>query len=187
MGRRGVIALIGLLAGCAGETKVIVEPEAPARISTDFGRLPSVLQGIGKSTEVALYEGLPSEFWEPQLREEEAKRKKTIRLHGYAFYEDRVALSSSEAQQFTALFLSKGSYKRYRAQKPCGGYHPDYCVEWNSSDAVTRALICLECGEVKFFGPGSELHCDLIPEAGERIARRLTPYQKNRPNENPRG
>ena len=58
-------------------------------------------------------------------------------------------------------------------------------MEWKSGDVVTRALICLECGEVKFFGPGAELHCDLNPDAGEKIARRASPFQKNRPSETP--
>lgn len=184
MGRRSVIVLIGLLAGCAPEANVAVEPLAAVPISTDFGHLPAVLRGIGKAAEVAVYEGLPSEFWEPQLREEELKRKKTTRLNGYVFYDERVALSERAAGQFTSLFASKSAYKRYRAQKPCGGYHADYCIEWKSGDAVTRALVCLECGEVKFCAPRSELYCDLNAEAGERIAQRLTPYQKNRPREN---
>ena len=87
----------------------------------------------------------------------------------------------SDAEQFTALFSAKGSFKRYRGQKACGGYHPDYCVEWKQGEAATRALICLECLEVKFFGPRSDLYCDLSPEAGQRLAQWLGPYQKNRP------
>ena len=115
MGYRRVIVLIGLIAGCAKKANVGVEPEVPAQISTDFGRLPLLLERIGKSAEVALYEGLPSEFWEPRLREEEMNRKKTIRLNGYTFYDDRLALSGLDAKEFTTLFASKGAYKRYRA------------------------------------------------------------------------
>ena len=85
------------------------------------------------------------------------------------------------------MLSAKGSFKRYRGQKACGGYHPDYCVEWKTGDATTRALICMECGEVKFFGPRSELHCDLIPEATEKLAQRLAPYRKNRPAAESRG
>ena len=128
-----------------------------------------------------LYEGLPSEFWEPQLREQELNRKKTIRLHGYHSMTTGSHSRRADAEQFTALFSAKGSFKRYRGQKACGGYHPDYCVEWKPGEATTRALICMECGEVKFFGPRSELHCDLIPEAGEKLAQWLAPYRKNRP------
>jgi hypothetical protein len=170
-----------LFAGCAQAPNVVVEQEQPASISTDFGRLPSVLEGIGKSAEVVLYEGLPSEFWEPQVREQELNRKKTIKLHDYAFYDDRIALPATDVERFTTLLSSKALFKRYRGQKACGDYHPDYCVEWKPGEATTRALICMECGEVKFFGPRSELHSDLIPEAGEKLTQWLRPYQRNRP------
>jgi hypothetical protein len=187
MNRRWQILIVSLCAGCARNPNLELELQQPVQISTDFGRLPSVLQGINNSGEIAVFEGLPSEFWEPQLREEEANRKKTIRLHGYSFYDERVALHEADADQFTAIFSSKASFKRYRSQKPCGGYHPDYCVEWKTGEAATRALICLECGEVKFFGPRSDLHCDLNPEVGEKLAQRLSTYQKNRPATNSRG
>ena len=81
-----------MFAGCTQAPNVDVEYEPPKQISTDFGRLPAVLEGIRKSGEVVLHEGLPSEFWEPQLREQEMSRKKTIRLHGYPFYDERLAL-----------------------------------------------------------------------------------------------
>src|SRR4051812_48116871 len=173
MDRRWLMVTAALFAGCAQAPNVEVEQEQPEPISTDFGRLPSVLEGIRQSGEVVLYEGLPSEFWEPQLLEREVNRKKTIRLRGYSFYDERVALRPADAEQFTALFSAKGSFKRYRGPKVCGGYHPDYCVEWKAGDAATRALICLECGEVKIFGPQAELHCDLSPDAGQRLAQWL--------------
>jgi hypothetical protein len=181
MNHRWLTLAAALLAGCTQAPDVEVEHHQPAPISTDFERLPSLLGGIRKSGEVVLYEGLPSEFWEPEVLERELNRKKTIRLHGYPFYDGRIALRGADAEQFTALFSAKGSFKRYRGEKACGGYHPDYCVEWKTADAPTRALICLECGEVKLIGPRSELHCDLIPEAWKQLAQRLSPYQKNRP------
>jgi hypothetical protein len=181
MGRRWLMCAAALLAGCTGATDVEVGQEPPRPVSTDFGRLPSVLEGIRKSGEVVLHEGLPSEFWEPQLREREVGRKKTTRLHGHPFYDERPALRAADAERLTALFSAKGSFRRYRGPKGCGGYHPDYCVEWKAGDGATRALISLECGEVKIFGPRSELHCDLSPEAGQRLEQWLGPYQKNRP------
>src|SRR5437763_252120 len=80
-------------AGCSRPPSAPVDP--PRRLSTDLGRLPPLLQGIHKSGEVVLHEGLPSEFWEPQLREQEVDRKQTIRLHGYPFYAERLALQGA--------------------------------------------------------------------------------------------
>jgi hypothetical protein len=187
MNRRWLMLTAALFVGCNQAQEVEIQYEQPKQIGTDFGRLPSILDGIRKSEEVVLYEGLPSEFWEPQLLEREVNRKKTIRLHGYPFYDERLALKGADAEQFTALFSAERSFKRYRGPKVCGGYHPDYCVEWKTGDAATRALVCLECGEVKIFGLRSELHCDLSPESGKRLSQWLSTYQKNRPAAESRG
>jgi len=187
MDRRWLMLAAAVFSGCTQATNVEIDHDQPRPISTDFGRLPTVLEGIRKSGEVVLHEGLPSEFWEPELLQREANRKRTTRLHGYPFYDERLALRGADAERFTALFSAKGSFKRYRGPKVCGGYHPDYCAEWKAGDAATRALICLECREVKIFGPRSELQCDLSPEAGRRLEQWLGPYRKNRPAAESRG
>ncbi len=150
-------------------------------VSKDFAQLKSILDGIPRSGEVALCEGLPSEFWEPRLREREVNQKKTIGLYGDLFYDERLAPQGSDLEQFTKLFSDTRSYQRYRSTKVCGGYHPDDCFEWKKGDVTTRALSCLECGEVRFFALRKELYCDLSPEASRNLARWLSSYQKNRP------
>src|SRR4051812_9185442 len=83
MDRRWLMLAAIVFGGCTQAPDAGVEIEQPRQISTDFGRLPAVLEGVRKPGEVALYEGLPSEFWEPRMLEQEVARKKTIRLHGY--------------------------------------------------------------------------------------------------------
>jgi hypothetical protein len=182
MPRRWPFLAAAFLLGCTQESK-LAEYEPPRPISTSFDRLTSVLAGIQKARDTALYEGLPSEFWEPQVLERELNEKKSIKLHGYLFYEDLLMLKEDDAAQLTALFSAKDSFQRYRSQKACGGYHADYCVEWKGGggEAVNRALICLECGEVKLFGPQSELYCDLSDKAARRLKPLLSGYRKNRP------
>ncbi len=170
-----------LFAGCSQTSRVEVEYEQPVKTETTFANLPKILAGIPKSGDVMLHEGLPSEFWEPESREQELNQKKTIRLHGYVFYEEPIALKETDAEQLTTLFSSRRSFKRYEGNKRCSGYNPEYGVEWRAGEAVTQALICLECGEVKLFGPEGELHCDLSIEAEPRLTRLLSGYQKNRP------
>jgi hypothetical protein len=187
MGRYAALLVALLAAGCGPAPKPPSAPEQPEPTTTDFARLPRILEGIRGARAVALYEGLPSEFWEPQLREQELSRKKTVRLHGFTFYDDRRALSGSDAEQFTALFLARESFRRFRRAKTCGGYHPDYCLEWATGASTTRGLVCLECGEVKFFGPAAALHCDLTPQSAQRIKNLLSPHQKERPVPEPKG
>src|SRR5215218_7861391 len=101
------LLLPALIAGCSQPPSVEVVHEQPKPISKDLGRLPSILDGIAKSREVLLHEGLPSEFWEPELMEREVARKKTIRLHGYPFYDERIVRGQADAGQLTALFSAR--------------------------------------------------------------------------------
>ena len=87
MDRRWLILAATLFAGCSQASRVEVEYEQPLKTETNFANLPKVLAGIPKSGDLMLYEGLPSEFWEPELREQELNQKKTIKLHAYPFYE----------------------------------------------------------------------------------------------------
>ncbi len=187
MNRHWLMMTAVLFAGCAREPTVHVPQEPPKQVSKDYAQLKLILEGIHRPGEVALYEGLPSEFWEPQLRESEVNQKKTIGLYGYLFYDERLAPQGSDLEQFTKLFSDTRSFQRYRSSKVCGGYHPDYCVEWKKGDLTTRALICLECAEVQFFAPRTELYCDLSPEASRNLTRWLSSYQKNRPVAQTRG
>jgi hypothetical protein len=176
-----LILAVSLCAGCSQAPRVEVEYEPPQKTDTNFANLPLVLAGLKKSQDVMLREGLPSEFWEPELRERELNQKATIKLHGYPFYDEPIALKGTDAERLTALFSAKQSFKRYDGKKRCSGYHPDYCLEWKAGEAVTQALICLECVEIKLFGPKCELHCDLSNETGKVLTELLSPYQKNRP------
>jgi hypothetical protein len=181
MDHRWLVFAVVLLAGCGQEPPVEARYEPPARTDTRFERLPLVLQGIQKTGDVSLYEGLPSEFWEPELRAQERKQKKTIDLHGYPFYEEQLVLQGKDAEQLSILLSAKTSFQRYRGSKPCGGYQPDYCLQWKSNSTVTYVLISLECGEVKIFGPKGELYCDLSSGADRTLEQLLGSYRKNRP------
>ncbi len=183
MGRRWFLGAAILLAGCSQPVNPIPQSGPPREVSTDFSRLRTVLEGLRKPGEIAIYAGLPSEFWEPQLREEEASRNRTVRLQGYLFYDDRLELKGEVVERLTSLLTAERSFQRRRAAKKCGGYDPDYCIEWKSNGSTTYILICLECGEVKLLGPRAELYCDLSPETGQNLDQWLKPYQKRPPSE----
>lgn len=181
---RGLFMLSVLwLAGCKQEIKVEYDGAPPPLIETNFDRLPTVLAGIPKSEVPVLYEGLPSEFWEPESLVQELAAKKTIRLHGYPFYEERLELQGTDGEQFTTLSAAQNSYAKYTDGKKGGGFHADYCLEWKTSEGTTHAVISLEGSEVKLYGPKSELHCDFSPEVAQQLQQLLSGYRKNRPVE----
>jgi hypothetical protein len=175
-----------LFLGCEQAAEVGVE-EPPPAVSTDFARLPGVLAGVQKSSTVVLYEGLPSAFWEPQLREQLFSQNDTLDVHGYPVFEEPLAPAGGDAEQMTSLLSVSESYQGINKNEPkkCGSFTAEYCVEWTTGETVTRALICLECGEVMLFGPRSELHCNLSADTAKRLRQLLGPYQKNALKEKP--
>ena len=185
---RPMLLLVAVLClGCREAAEVVVDEGPPPAVSTDFVRLADVLAGIQKTGSVALYKGLPSEFWEPQLRAQELAQMETLDVHGYPVYEEPLTPSDTDAEQLTSLFSARESYLPFDnvSRKKCGGFTAEYCVQWTAGETTTQVLICLECGEVMLFGPPSELHCSLSPDSVKRLKQLLTPYQKNLPNEKP--
>ena len=83
--------------GCTQAAEVVEDDPPPPAVSTDFARLSDVLAGIQKTGQVVLYEGLPSEFWEPQLREQELNRKETLDVHGHPVYDEQLTPSAADA------------------------------------------------------------------------------------------
>ncbi len=94
-------------------------------------------------------------------------------------------MQGTDGEQFTALFSAQTSFAKYTDGKKGGGFHANYCLEWKSGEGTTRAVIALECGEVRMYGSKSELHCDLSQEAAQKLRQLLSPYRKNCPVEKP--
>jgi len=178
MSRCRWIAVLILCLGCTQTPQV--EVPLPEVASTDFERLKPMLAGI-QPGEVTLFEGLPSEFWEPELRQRELKQKKTKNIHGYAVYEKPSPLPAADADQLTTLNSTEASYAPHSGTKRCGEFFPEFCLEWKSDSEAMSVLISLECGEVKIFGPPGNLHCDLTPDAVEKLKKLLNPHRQNRP------
>jgi hypothetical protein len=176
--RHSLLLFTVLCLGCNSAAEVADETTPPA-VNTDFARLPEILAGVQKTGSVVVYAGLPSQFWEPQLRNQELLQKETLDVHGHPVYDEPQDPSSADSEQLTSLFSTKDSYQPLSPAKgkKCGGFTAEYCVEWTNGDKTTQVLICLECGEAMLFGPQSELYCNLSPEITQRLKQLLTPYQ----------
>jgi hypothetical protein len=136
---------------------------------------------VRQADKIAVYEGLPHQFFEPRALEKERRTKAVQDLNGYPFYQQPLTLDSTDAKRLSEILGDSATYKPFAGEKKCGGYHPDYAVEWSVSSDRYRALICFGCYEVKLFGPGLESHNDLDLDAYKRLKELLKPYQKNRP------
>src|SRR5690348_14584053 len=84
--------------GCSKATEIVDEAPPPT-VNTDFARLPELLAGVQPAGKIVLYEGLPSQFWEPQLRNQELLQKETLDVHGHAVYDEPQTPSAGDAEQ----------------------------------------------------------------------------------------
>jgi hypothetical protein len=185
LGRWGHLVLAWcLIAGCAsnkdpGEDANRVPP--PIALSTNFDENKTLFSSIGKSGRITLYEGLPHQAAESELVAEEKRKKDTVTLHGFSFYRELLELQPNDLDALKALVGTERSFHKWGGEKKCGGFHPDYCVEWAIGTDLYRMLICFGCHEVKLYGPEGGLYCDIGKQAYEQLVKVLTKYQKNRP------
>ncbi len=183
--QRGVSAMIRFSHGMAQITLVALLAGSGAcqnrETGANFDNYKSLAAGVGKADKVVLYEGLPHQSIEKELLNEELKTKKTVQHHGFPFYSEQMQLKEGDAKKLTDLFTDSDSFRPFRGEKKCGGFHPDYCVEWQAGKEVYRCLVCFGCGEVKVFGPKAELYCDMTHKSCEKFKEVLQSYRKHRP------
>lgn len=168
------LSVVSIL-GCGGTAAT-----GPVKTPSDLAAAHSKwAKAIANADAVTLYEGLPHQFYDEEALKKDAQEKQTVHHHGFPFYAETLSLSQGDAAKLKHLASDTDSYTVATGTKKCGGFHPDYCVEWKGGGEIYRMLICFGCGEVKFYGPGVELYCDSAHVRGG-LAEVLRAYQKNR-------
>ena len=138
-------------------------------------------EAIQRADKVVLYEGLPHQLFESRLLEEERRTKEVQELNGYPFYQEPLALTGEDAKRLSEILGASATYEPFSGEKRCGGFHPDYAVEWQVGADRYRVLICFGCKEVKSFGSEPETRNDLDSAAHQQLLELLRGYRKNRP------
>jgi uncharacterized sulfatase len=151
------------------------------RAAEAFAQIGTVAKSLVSSKEIQLFEGLPHQYWEKELLDEELKSKRTVQVYDFPFYQEKRAMAEEDAAVVRRILSDVKSVEAWRGEKLCGGYHPDYLLEWREEEDVYRAQICLGCHELKFFAKDLEISCDIHEDACEKLASVLRKYQKNRP------
>ena len=136
---------------------------------------------IANADEVVLLEGLPHGMFEHELLETERRSKPVRESHGHPFYEPPLVPTADDARRLTQLLSDPATLERVFLEKKCGGFHPDYAVEWVRGGERYQAQICFGCGEVKLFGPGIGGRYELSDGAVAELEVMLARYRKNRP------
>lgn len=154
--------------------------EVAVKESTKLDDLKPLIASAAKADKVILHEGLPHPLDERGLLESEKKTKKTVTIAGWPFYAEPLALKDRDAGKLTDLVGSEKTYAQFGGEKKCGGFHPDYAVEWRVGKDTYYALVCFGCSEMKVYGPAGGVRTDLGGR-GEELGKLLKQYRKNRP------
>ncbi len=148
---------------------------------------PQVYDTVLRADRLTVYEGLPHPLYEEETFQDELKTKPTIQLSGFPFYRDPLDLKDEDIRTLRGLLGDRRTYSSYSGEKKCGGFHPDYAVEWSSERKVYRCLICFGCTEARFDGPQGESFLYDLRSVGYgrhqrmRVLDVLKAYRKNRP------
>jgi hypothetical protein len=137
---------------------------------------------IAQATRPVVFEGLPHPGYEPKVFQAEKAAKPTVEFGGYAFYRDQLDVTGADISVLKTVLGDRSSYKTFSGEKKCGGFHPDFAVEWYHQGAAYRALICFGCREVKVVGLSGEQTYDMADSVNGRLKAILKPYRKNRPS-----
>jgi hypothetical protein len=143
--------------------------------STRIEENTSLFKAIEKAELTALYEGLPRDANEAQFSGQ------TTTIHGYPFFSTPLELPAKDKEQLQAFLGSERSFDQWTGYKKCGGFHPDFCVEWTLEGEVYRMLICFGCCEVEIHGPRKSLRCDFGIGTQKQFEELLKKHSKHTP------
>lgn len=107
----------------------------------------SLLSTINSANQISVYEGLPHQFREAELLEQEKLRSDIVMIAGFPFYEPSVKANNIEEKRIKRL-LGNGSNFFKGVPKDCGPFHPDFSVEWMDKGSKHQILVCFGCKEV---------------------------------------
>ncbi len=165
------------IVGCTSTNDATTRVE----LNTAFEQNVDLITSIRQAERLILHEGLPHQEEEAELLAKEKRTKPTRMLHGFPFYRESAKILAADEAELQRVLGSESSFEKSEGVRLCGGFHPDYAVEWGNHAAVFRMLICFGCEEINVYGPDRSLYCVLKREPAIEVRKLLQTYRKNRP------
>jgi hypothetical protein len=132
--------------------------------STDMANLKPLSAGIEKAGALKVYIGVSRIPTAPLPPGAKVPEEKTVKVRGYKFHEKTYAAGEKESTQLKALVGNEKNFSKWLGPKPCGGFHPNYCLEWKDGEKVYEVFLCYGCEEAKIFGPNADLYVNTARE-----------------------
>lgn len=147
-------------------------PEAPPAFENiDTSVLPQFNECVRSAESVELFQGFEWHHGKQEM----------VKKHGWYFYLPPIVPTAADAAALREHVLREAAFKKWRGVKFCGGYHPDWVIQWTSKDGEAHELhLCFGCHEAKIYGPGYQLYCDVPDETFEALHTILKRYHVKR-------
>jgi hypothetical protein len=147
----------------------------------DMATLGEARNIIAAAKSFTVLEGLPHQTWEADKLKQELAKGIANEVHGFPFYTKALVPSEKDAAILRELATAHTSYRPYSGPKRCGGFHPDYALEFANGGQKLHIQLCFGCKEARFHAPGMELTLDLTHDAFGQFEKTLKQYQFQRP------
>ncbi|MFL5330087.1 MAG: hypothetical protein ACJ8C4_14385 [Gemmataceae bacterium] len=141
-----------------------------------------VLMRIPADQTPVVYEGLPHQMYENSKYGDELATKTTFRIGKYPFYAAPIKLSDNDLAVTAQIVGTATSYEPNNGfTKTCGGFHPDYAIEWVSGSRKINVSLRFGCHEAIISDGNWFVKVDLTNQAYDQLMALLRPYRVNRP------
>ena len=136
---------------------------------------------LAKAKKFDLSEGLPHPAKETPLFSAEAQRKDTQQITGFFFYKPDQKLDPATTENLKKIIADSNNLTEWKEHKTCGGFHPDWSLNWRRGWSKDRALICFSCEEIIYISGDYQLRYNLTPAATKQLKSLLNPFKAKRP------
>jgi hypothetical protein len=129
--------------------------------------------------DVEVFEGLPQQD-SKDLLDSELKKWNSFKSSEFSFYKGKKQLSFADEESLRILLMDREIYREYSGPKFCGGYHPDFMVNFKRNEELVTIQLCFGCSEARLFKNDTIVYCDL--KKCFMLEAILEDYYENRPD-----
>jgi len=141
-----------------------------AKANSEFmSQFSKYLKCIADAESLTIYEGLPRADGVGLKKIKD--QNKTIEIDGWGFYAEPLTANGSMVEKLRSSLIDYKTFEPYSGGKFCGGFHPDFCVEWKTGSKTFYMQICLGCFEAAFIQPTGKTMFDFNDAAWKSFAQ----------------
>jgi hypothetical protein len=157
---------------------VLIRASVADGLESGSASLGDLVSAIGRADSLAVLEGLPNRW---TLIPPDCDSTAIASIANYWFFKDRTIVDVRKRQAIAKAMTAKDAFEPWSGEKLCGGFHPDYCLQWHCGTEIHRALLCFGCHEVIYAGPKGSMRYDIGDNAYDELRDLLATYKTHHP------